>query len=103
MGSAHSGFLTKANTKHKSWKHRFFVIYDWKEMRYFEDDSMKEQKGMVDLKTVTKVNSIDNANKYNYANCIELHSAKRIWVLSAQNEQDQADWIRIIKYIIDQP
>merc|ERR1719273_1119384 len=50
--SAHSGFLTKANTKHKSWKHRFFVIFDKKEMRYYEDETMKEQKGKIDLMKV---------------------------------------------------
>merc|ERR1712228_787159 len=81
--SAHSGYLTKANTKHKSWKHRFFVIYD--------------------LKKVTKIESVENQNKYKYSFCIALHTAKRIWVLSAENDQERQDWIKIIQYIKDQP
>ena len=100
--SAHSGYLTKANTKHKSWKHRFFVIYDLKEMRYFTDDTMAEQKGKVDLKKVTKIESVENESAYKYSCCIELYTPKRIWVLSAANEQDRQDWIRIIQYIKNQ-
>eukprot|EP00487_Bulimina_marginata_P004866 TRINITY_DN21981_c0_g1_i1.p1 TRINITY_DN21981_c0_g1~~TRINITY_DN21981_c0_g1_i1.p1 ORF type:complete len:105 (-),score=11.59 TRINITY_DN21981_c0_g1_i1:62-376(-) len=42
--AVHSGFLRKIGEKYKTWKCRYFIIYDLNEIRYFEDDSLSTQK-----------------------------------------------------------
>eukprot|EP01084_Bolivina_argentea_P213781 362990_1 len=96
----HFGYLMKVNTKHKNWKQRFCVMYDLNEIRYFEDDTLVVQKGVIDLKKVTKILACDE-NQYKYTNCIELYTSERIWVLSTKRKEDREIWMNEIRNVMN--
>lgn len=97
----HSGYLRKTGQKYKTWRRRFFIIYDLNEIRYFEDKSLKIEKGKIELMKVFKINAA-KTNKYHYQNCIELHTKERIWCLAAENKQERDLWMNGIRKIMKQ-
>eukprot|EP01083_Nonionella_stella_P311186 1108660_1 len=95
------GYLRKISQGHKTWRRRYFAIYDTNEMRYFEDDSLAIQKGKIELNKVTKI-TLSTPNQYHYTQCMELHTPDRVWVLAADTSNDRDVWVKGIQQIITQ-
>lgn len=93
----HCGFLHKLGEKYKTWRRRWFIIYDLNEMRYFENDSLSEYKGTIQLDTVSKVKERVAENTDHYRHCIELHTPQRVWMLATRTNHEKQEWIRRIQ------
>eukprot|EP01084_Bolivina_argentea_P098697 177372_1 len=97
----HCGYLRKIGQRYKTWRRRYFVVYDTNEIRYFEDDSLAIQKGKIELNQVTKI-TLSKPNQYHYTQCMELHTPDRVWVLATETSNDRDVWLKGIQHIMTQ-
>eukprot|EP01083_Nonionella_stella_P158206 514641_1 len=97
-----TGWMTKQGHTRKTWKRRWFIIFDTCEMRYYVDDKREEPKGSVLLTDVLTMRMVSDGIKYDEANILELHTTNRIWVLSADTKQERTLWWHRIASVIPQ-
>ena len=48
----HQGWMIKRGNMRKSWRKRWFVVFDNHEMRYYENESMIQPRGLIKLDSV---------------------------------------------------
>jgi len=92
----HGGFLRKQGEKYKTWRQRYFALYDCNELRYYEDGALQQNKGKIELNKVRNI-TVPDTSKYHYPHCIELHTSDRLWILAGQNPQERDVWLKHIK------
>eukprot|EP01084_Bolivina_argentea_P276006 470828_1 len=88
----YKGWITKQGEKRKTWKKRWFIIFNTKEMRYYEDNKRAKPKGSIFLTNLLTMRFIDDGIKYNQPNILELLTPNRLWVLSTYNKQNRQVW-----------
>merc|ERR1712228_860829 len=91
----YGGWLTKQGNKNKSWKKRWFVIFDTREIRYYESDKTKIEKGSIILDDLQIMNLLeDKAAKKDYKkkNVFELVCGGRKWVLISNSKEERELW-----------
>merc|ERR1712228_836902 len=91
----YGGWLTKQGSKNKSWKKRWFVIFDTREIRYYESDKTKIEKGSIILDDLQIMNLLeDKAAKKDYKkkNVFELVCGGRKWVLISNSKEERELW-----------
>ena len=93
-GRLYQGWLIKRGAYRKSWKKRWFVIYDTQEMRYYDDESRKEPKGLIKLHEVLLMCPGDK-DQYSQPYTIQLMTPDRNWVLATSSQKE-----RVCLYII---
>ena len=76
----HVGWLIKKGDRIQSWRKRWFTLSDLKELRYFEDETQKKCKGIIDLNGVSIIRHGDK-EQYGYEYSIEIITPDRTWVL----------------------
>eukprot|EP01084_Bolivina_argentea_P176683 305699_1 len=98
-GRLYNGWLIKRGAYRKSWKKRWFVIYDTQEMRYYDDESRKEAKGLIKLHEVLLMCPGDK-DQYNQTYTIQLMTPDRNWVLATENEKERDEWFNRLEETI---
>ena len=89
----YKGWFTKQGAKAKSWRKRWFVVYDTLEMRYYENQKGTKPKGNIMLNELIQIIMVLNEDKYpKHKNVIELITPERIWSLSAPSKNDRQLW-----------
>ena len=87
-GRLYQGWLIKRGAYRKSWKKRWFVIYDTQEMRYYDDESRKEPKGLIKLHEVLLMCPGDK-DQYSQPYTIQLMTPDRNWVLATSSQKER--------------
>merc|ERR1712228_560604 len=90
-GRLYEGYLTKRGAYRKSWKKRWFVIYDTQEMRYYDDQNREDPKGLIKLHEVLLMCPGDK-DQYNQPYTIQLMTPDRNWVLATQSQKERDEW-----------
>jgi len=90
------GYLNKKGSGHlgvgTGWKKRFFCLTE-KGLDYYEDVTLSNKKGTIDLQSITEIKS--NEKK------IELQDKKgRLWQLEAADELEAQNWHQVIQWQI---
>ena len=88
----YGGWLTKQGSKNKSWKKRWFVIYDTREIRYYESDKTKIEKGSIILDDLQIMNLLEDKlakGMYKKKNVFELVCGGRKWVLVSNSKEER--------------
>lgn len=88
------GWLTKRGEGMKNWKRRWFVIYNTKEMRYYEDQQRAHPKGSIfifNIKNMIKVDKACARKRYrkSYGAILELNLPNRTWVLLCVDDEER--------------
>ena len=60
----YKGWFTKQGAKAKSWRKRWFVVYDTLEMRYYETQKGTKPKGNIMLTELIEINMVLDNDKY---------------------------------------
>ena len=87
-----AGWLVKQGSKNKSWKKRWFVVYDNNEIRYYETNRKTSAKGSIMLSELQIMNILEDKlshKQYKKRNVFELLCAERKWVLVAHSHEDR--------------
>lgn len=97
------GWLTKKGHRFKSWKKRWFVLDREKGfvLSYFEKENKKNLKGSYILSASSRILSVPNEGSHK--NLFELQAAGSggdLLLMSAENDQVKAEWIRAIDEMI---
>jgi len=90
------GWLTKRGAYRKSWKKRWFVIYDTQEMRYYDDETRREPKGVIKLHEVLLMCPGDE-EQYSTPYTIQLMTADRNWVLASYSQKERDEWFNYME------
>ena len=88
----YGGWLTKQGSKNKSWEKLWFVIFDTREIRYYETEKASQEKGSIILDDLQIMNLLDDKNaksKYKKKNVFELICGGRKWVLVANSKEEK--------------
>ena len=88
----HVGWLIKKGDRIQSWRKRWFTLSDHKELRYYEDETLKKAKGSIDLSNVSIIRHGDK-DQYGYEYTIEIITPDRTWVLVATYHQNRVLWM----------
>merc|ERR1712228_955810 len=99
----YGGWLTKQGSKNKSWKKRWFVIFDTREIRYYESDKTKIEKGSIILDDLQIMNLLeDKAAKKDYKkkNVFELVCGGRKWVLISNSKEERELWFNRVVQVV---
>eukprot|EP01084_Bolivina_argentea_P149731 261537_1 len=98
----YKGWFIKQGAKTKSWRKRWFVVYDTLEMRYYENQKGNNPKGAIMLTELTEINMILDNDKYpKHKQVMELITPDRIWVLSAPSKDDRTIWFTRLCNLIE--
>lgn len=92
----HHGWLIKKGDRIQSWRKRFFTLSDLKELRYFEDETQKKCKGIIDLNGVSIIRHGDK-EQYGYEYSIEIITPDRTWVLVTPFHDMREEWMEKIE------
>ena len=88
----YGGWLTKQGSKNKSWEKLWFVIFDTREIRYYETEKASQEKGSIILDDLQIMNLLDDKNAksmYKKKNVFELVCGGRKWVLVANSKEER--------------
>jgi hypothetical protein len=90
------GWMNKRGDGVKTWKRRWFVIYDTKEMRYYEDRQRSQPKGAIyvyHIQTAVKVDAYTARKKYKKTEgaLMELNLPERTWILQCEDEEERVE------------
>ena len=99
----YGGWLTKQGSKNKSWKKRWFVIFDTREIRYYETERAAQEKGSIILDDLQIMNLLEDKtakSMYKKRNVFELVCGGRKWVLVANSKEERVEHIYIHTFIL---
>ncbi|ETO29060.1 arfGTPase-activating protein [Reticulomyxa filosa] len=101
-GRLFQGWLIKRGAMRKSWKKRWFVIFDTHEMRYFDNQQNMQPIGSINLLQVLLMCPGDD-DQYSLLlpYTIQLLTPDRNWVVAAETEQKRNEWLSQLKESID--
>lgn len=89
-----AGFLTKQGGTVKTWKQRWFVCIR-NQLSYFEDRADEKPINTIDLTECSDCSVTEFSGK---TFCFSLSFRDRIWIFSAQNENDMNDWVELLQW-----
>ncbi|XP_039260928.1 dual adapter for phosphotyrosine and 3-phosphotyrosine and 3-phosphoinositide-like [Styela clava] len=92
------GFLTKQGWVVKNWKTRWFVLSKY-DLSYFSDRSKEKPIKTLNLLDCQGCIKCDDVGK---KNCFKLDFPDRTWYFYANTEEEQAEWMDIIKWKLKQ-
>lgn len=92
------GFLTKQGYVVKNWKTRWFVLSK-NELSYFTDRSKEKPIKTLNLNDCQGCNKSSDSGK---KNCFKLDFPDRTWYFCANTEEEQTEWMDIIKWKLKQ-
>lgn len=84
----HQGWLIKRGEYRKNWKQRWFVIYDKQEMRYYDNKSCTQPRGVIKLHEVL-IMCPGDIDQYSQSFTIQLMTPSRNWVLAAKTVEER--------------
>jgi len=99
----HKGWLLKQSERDKKWEKRWFIIYDTKEMRYYDDSTRAVSRGMAVLSQLRKVTQMDDEKarkKYKQTNVLKCDFKQRTLLLSCTPNDDRKIWFHEICKVI---
>ena len=82
-GVIKQGWLQKRGEKNKGWKKRYFVLNQYKQIKYYQDQEKKAFQGAIDLNSVLKVENGEIISSKEKKYTFQLRTDKRIWILSS--------------------
>lgn len=88
----YKGWILKQSERNKKWDKRWFIIYDTKEMRYYDDATRAISRGMAvlsQLKKITKVDDEKAKKKFKQTNVLKLEFKQRTLLLSCSPSDDR--------------
>mmetsp|Transcript_9186 Transcript_9186/g.14110 ORF Transcript_9186/g.14110 Transcript_9186/m.14110 type:complete len:335 (-) Transcript_9186:13-1017(-) len=85
------GWLQKRGEKNKGWKRRYFVLNEHKQMKYFQDAQRTQFQGIIALNEVSSIKEGATETTQSMYH-LELHTNKRIWILSADSLKQRKSW-----------
>ena len=88
----HKGWLLKQSERNKKWDKRWFIIYDTREMRYYDDATRAVSRGMAvlsQLKKITKMDDEKAKKKFKQTNVLKLEFKQRTLLLSCSPSDDR--------------
>ena len=87
-GIIKQGWLMKKGDKNKGWKKRYFVLNEYKQIKYYSDFGKTSFCGTIHL---NKVSSITNGKVYSdeFKFTFQLITGKRIWILCAKDLKER--------------
>eukprot|EP01084_Bolivina_argentea_P038247 70722_1 len=91
----YKGWLMKQSERNKRWEKRWFIIYDSKELRYYDDASRAVSRGVAvlsELKKITKVDDEKAKKKYKQSSVLKLEFKQRTLLLSCSPSDDRRIW-----------
>ena len=95
----YKGWLLKQSERNKKWDKRWFIIYDTKEMRYYDDATRAISRGMAvlsQLKKITKMDDEKAKKKFKQTNVLKLEFKQRTLLLSCSPSDDRVESLYII-------
>lgn len=97
-GIIKQGWLQKRGEKNKGWKKRYFVLNQYKQIKYYQDQEKKSFQGAIDLNGVLKVENGDiiSSNSKEKKYTFQLLTDKRIWILSSNSLNERRSWSELI-------
>ena len=93
------GFLTKQGFYVKNWKVRWFVLTK-NELRYYADQTKDKPIKSLDLVDCQDCYKTDDVPGKNFCFCLEFPDRK--WYFQASTEEEQGEWVKMIKFKIKQ-
>ena len=82
-GILKQGLLQKRGEKNKGWKKRYFVLNQYKQLKYYQDEEKKSYAGTIDLNEIIKIENGDIITSKEKQYTFQLITDKRIWILSS--------------------
>ncbi|ETO12390.1 Rho GTPase activating protein, partial [Reticulomyxa filosa] len=98
-GRLHQGWLVKRGEMRKSWKKRWFVVFDTHEMRYYDNEQNMTPMGLIKLHEVLLMCPGDE-DQYTLPYTVQLLTPDRNWVLAAKSQQQRDEWLLRLKEAI---
>ena len=105
----HTGWLWKyANTDNvQSWERRWFTLSKFKgspskQLKYYEDDTQKKCKGVINLNNVLILRHC-HKRQYEYQNAIELVTHTQKLVLACSDEETIKLWRKYLREMVGPP
>lgn len=98
----HHGWLIKKGEHLHSWRKRWFVLSDIKELRYYEDETLNKFKGIIKLDDVNLIRHGDKET-YGYEYTIEIVTNDRTWVLVTTHHAFREIWMEKIGIAMEHP
>lgn len=85
------GWLEKRGEKNTAWKRRYFVLNQYKQLKYYQDDTLKKHLGTIQLNQVIKT-ELHKDKDYTF----HLITDNRVWVLASKNATDRRQWVDVV-------
>ncbi|GAA5798581.1 hypothetical protein HPULCUR_003986 [Helicostylum pulchrum] len=88
-----AGYLLKKGEKRRTWKKRWFVLRTTK-LAMYKDKKEYKLLRIIDLHEIHKVVQMRTKHKYKYV--FAFVTAKRVYYVQADDQQDMDDWFRLV-------
>ncbi|KAI8090497.1 hypothetical protein BDF21DRAFT_357069 [Thamnidium elegans] len=88
-----AGYLLKKGEKRRTWKKRWFVLRTTK-LAMYKDKKEYKLLRIIDLHEIHKVVQMRTKHKYKYV--FAFVTAKRMYYVQANDQEDMDDWFRLI-------
>ncbi|GAN06545.1 transmembrane protein [Mucor ambiguus] len=88
-----AGYLLKKGEKRRTWKKRWFVLRTTK-LAMYKDKKEYKLLRIIDLHEIHKVVQVTSKHKYKFV--FAFVTAKRMYYVQANDQQDMDDWFRLV-------
>eukprot|EP00483_Globobulimina_turgida_P001245 UN01247 len=96
-GIIKQGWLQKRGEKNKGWKKRFFVLNQYKQIKYYHDEQKLGFAGSISLNDVTAITNGEIVQSKQKKYTFQLNTDKRVWILCASALEERRNWTELIE------
>lgn len=76
------------------WRKRYFLVRSNKKMEYYEDDTLQDMKGVINLESCINLQSAVSYRKHK--NVIRIDTMMRIYFMVSDSQKDMKEWVEVL-------
>eukprot|EP01084_Bolivina_argentea_P000019 44_1 len=86
------GTMCKTGARNKTYRTRYFILYDDKQLYYFKNENHTKQKGIINLNKIIDIQKKNEQNKF----LLYINTGDRVWNLKVNNSAERDAWYSAI-------